>query len=145
MQVQQSPKQSEIQWLSNQSKAYLYGISSFISIVLVQLMIKKLVPFFPAFLSLALRSSIIVLIMFVVLQFRGVSMNIREPTSNYMIKRAFRLLIVRSLINGASITMYSVATQYIDLGIATTFYNTTPLFMFFAEALYFKKVNLIIL
>lgn len=46
----------------------------------------------------------------------------------------------RSVISAATMTMYLSSVQFIPIGIAATLFNTRPLFTFFTEALYFKKV-----
>ena len=68
--------------ISQQTQAYLYGITSFVSIVIVQLLVKKLTAYFPAFLILGIRAGILVLIYMSILQFKGRSLNVRDPKSN---------------------------------------------------------------
>lgn len=118
----------------------MLGICSYSSIVVMQLVMRHLCAYFPAFMILALRSGLIAFIYIIILQFKGISFDIKNSDGILIIIVVFRLLCKRSLISALTMTMYMASVQYIPIGIGATLFNMAPLFTFFTEALYFKKV-----
>lgn len=113
--------------------AYSLMIISKTILIVAHWAIKNLAQTFGIFQIMALMFNGIVLLRFsyYYLGFRNLSLQVSET-------KLFVLLLARQVIASISMGLFLITLKFIPIGVANTFFNMTPIFMYFIEAVYHK-------